>query len=67
MPSKKIDGQGEVHGEVFCFGGGRYCINKKAPRAPKWLSVVMLSDIIGMTCRNKLAFDNHTRKELKRD
>lgn len=67
MVKKKIKGQGEVHGEVFCFGGGRYTINNTAPRAPKWLSSVMLSDLIGMTCRNALAFDDHTRKELKKD
>lgn len=58
---------GEVRGDVFCFGGGRYCINQKTPHAPKWLSTVMLSDLIGMTCRKSLAFDDHTRQDLKRD
>ena len=67
MKVKKNIGQGEVHGEVFCFGGGRYTINQSSRQAPKWLSSVMLSDIIGMTCRHALAFDDHTRKELRKD
>ena len=66
MPSKK-NGQGEVHGKVFCFGGGRYCINEKAPKMPNWLSATLLSDIIGMTGRNLPAINEHTRKEMKKD
>ena len=67
MSVKKRERVGKVRGKVLCLGGGRYCINEPAPRVPSWLSSVMLSDFIGMTCRRARAFDNYTRKELKRD
>lgn len=68
MFRNKKDRRGRICGEVLCFGGGRYCINKKSPKVPKWLSSVLLSDLIGMTCRGSArVFNEHTRKELKKD